>query len=332
MAFQDNQSQPPDRIPRKQIPDAWGTSGRCPVCAAAPLQVVHLPSPADYLICPKCELSFEVEMNGGNIRVKNVPEQLGFAERQLRYLWIKPTLLRELLNKRSTSIEKPVGTVAPGLLTDEEVWDRMLSLYQLGNTPKMVELILMQAGATREQAEAAFARLKRRSEQDTRNQIRKFWVFGGIVAFLAILLIGGWAYTMNRINTELQQGITNPVVQSQSSSPLQMLNALPDAIKPAFLKSGPLQVDQGTVHLGATTRCPGSPSDAAALFGGDASMWARPQQIDNAWQMVSTGSPITLNLPSGMTAGLIDNKTFQFTSVPGPATIHNVNFVAIMCE
>jgi hypothetical protein len=323
-----------EHIPLKQIPEAWGARGHCPACGTAPLRVVHLPDPADYLICPKCELSFEVEANAGNIRVKNVPELLGFAEGELHFHWVKPARLRELLDNRKALIEKPVGTVAPGALSDEEVWNRMLSLYHLGNTPKMVELIVMQAGATREQAEAAFARLKKRSEQDTRNQVRKFWILGGIIAVLAIVLVGGWAFAMNRINAELQQGISHPAAQNPAASPLEMLNALPDALKPAFLKAGPVQVQQQPLLLNGTklTKCPTTPSAAAALFGGDAQAWSIPKETDKAWQMVGTGAPATIKVPAGMVAGIIDPKTFNFSSVNGPATIYNVNFIAIMCD
>jgi len=335
MVVEDNQSKTPERLPLKQIPDAWATSGRCPACGAAPLQLVHLASPADYLLCPRCELSFEVEQNAGNIRVKNIPDGLGFAEEQLRFHWIKPTLLRELLDSRRAPVEQKAAGALSALpaLSDEEVWNRMLSLYHLGNKPKMVELILMQAGATHEQAQAAFVRLKKVSEQETRGQIRKFWLFGGVVALLAILSIGGWALMMNRINAQLQQGLSNPSTGNRSSSPLQLLNDLPDAIKPAFMKSAPLQVDQGSFPPRGTklADCPTSTVDAAALFGGAASAWSKPNQ-PNAWQMVETGAPITIQLPAGMVAGLIDNKSYGFLSVTGPATIYNVNFVAIVCN
>src|SRR5689334_3171190 len=209
MVLQETPGQTPERMPRKEIPDAWAGSGRCPACGAAPLKVVHLPSPADYLICPACELSFEVELNGGNIRIKNVPDQLGFAEGELRYRWVKPSILRELLNNRRALIEKKTSNVATYTLSDEEVWNRMLSLYHLGNKPKMIELILIQAGATHEQADAAFVRLKQRSEEDARKQTRKFWLVGGIAAVLAVVLLGGWAFTMSRITAQLEQGVAN---------------------------------------------------------------------------------------------------------------------------
>jgi hypothetical protein len=70
---------------------------------------------------------------------------------------------------------------------------------------------------------------------------------------------------------------------------------------------------------------------AAALFGGDSTAWQRGSQVDS-WQMITTGSPSTIRIPTGMFAGFIDNSTFVFTSADGPSTIHNVNFVVIMCN
>jgi rubredoxin len=65
-----------ERLPWKDIPDAWAEKGTCPVCGAKPLKAVHLPDLPDYFLCTKCELSFELETNFKAIRVKNIPEKL----------------------------------------------------------------------------------------------------------------------------------------------------------------------------------------------------------------------------------------------------------------
>lgn len=87
---------------RSEIPDLWGQNGHCPVCGAKPLYVRHINSGPDFLLCQKCELSFEVAQSGGNVRVKNIPEDLGFAEERLRYKWVTPQLLKNLVEERDT--------------------------------------------------------------------------------------------------------------------------------------------------------------------------------------------------------------------------------------
>lgn len=314
--------------PRNEIPDSWAKTGRCPACAALPLQVVHLPDSPDYLLCPKCELSFEVASNVGRIRVKNVPDGLGFAETELRFRWVEPGLLRTLLENRSSMMQQKMTLEPPKTMPDDEVWARMMSLYRLGNKPKEIEFILMRAGATHEQAEAAFARLKQRARQDASQQSRNYALVGGIASVLVVLLLAGWFVTMGRIGAQLEEGMADAKATSKPVLPLQALDALPDAVKPEFLKSGPAQVSYSGP---ASSRCPVNSQDAAKLFGGKSNIWQRAKQA-GAWQMIDTGSPSTIRIPAGMYAGYIDNKSFMFSSVDGPATIYNVNFIVIMCE
>jgi hypothetical protein len=60
-------------------------------------------------------------------------------------------------------------------------------------------------------------------------------------------------------------------------------------------------------------------------------MWKYDSQT-NAWQMIDPNSPATIRIPDGMSAGYISNQSMQFSSVMGPVTIYNVNFIAIMCD
>jgi hypothetical protein len=48
--------------------------------------------------------------------------------------------------------------------------------------------------------------------------------------------------------------------------------------------------------------------------------------------MLSANASYTIQVPMGMVAGYVDNKSFQLVSIHGPATIYNANFVTIMCE
>lgn len=328
MVIDDNRKRT-DLFPREAIPDSWASRGRCPLCAQASLQVVHLQGSPDYMLCAPCELSFEIEKNSGIIRLKNIPEPLGFVEDELRHNWAHPSVLRKVLDDRSAIIQQKASAVLAQTLSDDEVWERMLALYQLGNKPKMIEFTLLQSGATREQTEAAALKLKQWSEQDEKRQGQKFWVVGGVTVLLIIAMVAaGWIFTSSRINSQLAEGRTNPVANNQPNVPLQVLSNLPDGIKPDFLKAPPARVE----NVGPeAARCPRNATTAAQLFGGDVAGW-QPGSMPDSWQMITTGKPSTIHLPRGMYAGYIDNTTFVFKSTNGPATIYNVNFVAISCE
>jgi hypothetical protein len=152
-------------------------------------------------------------------------------------------------------------------------------------------------------------------------------IVGVIVLIMISLFSVGWFFTDRQINDQLSQERGNPAAAGQPNLPLQILNNLPDAIKPEFLKGSPVRVE----NVGPErARCPRNSIAAAQLFGGDGGSWQPGSQPDS-WQMIATDKPSTIRIPKGMAAGYIDNKTFVFTSADGPATIHNVNFVAISC-
>jgi rubredoxin len=315
-------------LPTQDIPDAWAEKGTCPACGAKPLKAVHLPDLPDYFSCPKCELSFELETSCKAIRIKNIPEKLEFVEEKLRYRWVEPAALRNYLNNRQALILEKVGVTAPASpLSDDEAWERMFSLYRLGNKPKMIQFMVIQAGATQEQAEAGFIKLKRWSEQEAERLNRKLQMVGGVTALIILVLIAGVAFTYNNLNARLAEKAANPSAASQPLAPLQLLNQLPEAVKPGFLKSPPVRVEKTGP---AKAPCPSNTLDAAELFGGQADLWKKSSQPDS-WQMMNPGDPATIRLPAGMYAGYIDNQTFVFSSTDGPATLYNVNFVAISC-
>jgi hypothetical protein len=236
--------------------------------------------------------------------------------------------LRYYLKNRQALILEKAGLAAPATsLSDEEVWERMFSLYRLGNNPKMIQFMLIQAGATQEQAEAGFAKLKRWSEQEANRQNRKLQIAGGVAALTILVFIVGVAFIYNSINSQLGEKAANPFATGQPLMLIQVLNALPDGIKPGFLKSPPVRVENTGP---AKAQCPGTSQEAAMLFGGEADSWKESSQPDS-WQMMNPGNPATIRLPEEMYAGYIDNTTFVFSSANGPATIYNVNFIAITC-
>jgi hypothetical protein len=324
------QNSKPQPLPRNEIPEAWAGRGHCPACDATPLRVVHLSGSADYLLCARCELSFEVAENGGAIRIKQFSEKLEFAEGELRYRWVQPATLPKLLENRAKILQEKVTGPAPKSLSDDEVWSRMLAFHKLGNQPKMIQFTLIQAGATQAQAEAAFVRLKKWSAQNAKRQTGRFWKISG-VAFLLIFAVaaGTWGFVLYSINAKLKAGAQGPAAQTGQPFPVQLLEKLPDNIKPGFLKSPPTILDDSGP---SRARCPVQAQEAADLFGGAASAWKPGGQVADSWQMLDSGAPSTIRIPQGMYAGYIDNKTFKFLSANGPATIHNVNFVTILCN
>jgi len=318
-----------DLQPRQTIPSIWEERAACPCCLSKRLKIVHLPDGPDYLSCAGCEMAFEVENQGNTIRLKNIPEPLHFAEQSLRYNWVHPMVLRQLLEKKAGKVqEETTPPVAPAL-SDRDVWKRMLALYRLGNQPKMIEYMLIQAGATREQVTAAAHELKQEMENETRQKNRKLWITMVITTLLITSLVAGsWVYARDRINAQLTTGQANPTAKQMPNMPLATLNSLPDAVKPEFLKGPAPRIERTGPP---PTGCPRRPDQAAQLFGGDAQAW-QPSSQPGSWQMISTGKPEIIHIPQNMYSGFINNKTFVFTSADGPATIYNVNFLVISCQ
>jgi hypothetical protein len=316
---------------RTEIPEAWGKSGHCPACNTAPLQVVHLDAGADYLLCEKCELSFEIADSGGRIRVKNIPDTLGFAEEQLRFRWVKPGFLQILIKERSAGLAptSPVPQAAnpsPPMLTDLDVWERTLSLYKIGNSDRKIKYILLQAGASEKQTKSALEYLKKHIAKESQQQSKKLLWLGSVVVMIFALIFGSTLGFRGQIAARLAAGDTasnTPILPMRDAAEL-----LPDFVKPEFLKSEPAKVSSSGPTSG---RCPSNNQDAAKLFGGKAEAWS-PGNQPKSWQMIDTGNPVTVRVPGGMVAGYIDNTTFMFYSANGPSTIQNVNFLVIVCD
>ncbi|MEI6290695.1 MAG: hypothetical protein WCP19_09705 [Chloroflexota bacterium] len=326
MQIEDNRKRT-DWQPRQDLPDAWGQKVSCPLCGTHPINIVHLQGSSDYMLCPGCELSFEVEQHNGYIRLKNIPEQLGFAETGLQHNWVLPQILKELAQDKEKYIQDRNSSGTP--LSDDEVWERMLGLYRLGNKPGLIELIMIQSGCSKEQAKKAGQKLREYIEGETRRQNQRLLLIGVVTLILVIgVIIGGLLFANQQISTQLSEGKKGSGLVQTANMSLKLLNSLPDAVKPEFLKGPSAYVDYSGPN---PAMCPGRAQDAARLFGGDEGGWQAGNQA-GSWQMISTGKPVTIQIPRGMYAGYIDNKTFVFKQADGPATIHYVNFVVISCQ
>ncbi len=328
-----NQTQPTSaaQTPKWELPDAWAKSGHCPACGATNLKVTHLPDYPDYLSCTHCQVSFEVENGGRLIRIKYLPDEYEFADGVLHNRWVAASSLAGILNKNKTpspvSIEKKEDPKPLQSLSDAEAWKRALGMYRLGNKPKLIQLSLMQSGMTQEQADVIFEKLRRLAEQDAQKQSQKFWMLAGISIFLILSLTGGWLYASGNFATLFNPATPVPLAD-QPSTMERLLDLVPDEAKPAIMDLPQTVAETGRGP--AESSCPANATDAAELFGGNSALWRRDSQFP-AWQMINPGSSITVSVPEGMTAAYVDNKTFEFLSVHGPATLYNANFVVISC-
>ena len=315
---------------RQELKDDWANKVQCPVCAAPTLKVIHTQAVPDYFLCSQCELSFEVEKNSGLIRIKVTSEQLMFVEEDLRYNWIDPSILPKLIEKRSQIMQQKIRSVSAQPLTDQEVWHRMLGLHRLGNQPKVIELTLIQAGATPQQTQNAALKLKNLSSLEVKQQNLRLWIIASVtIVLLLTMFAASWVFVNSQINATLSQNYRQPVASNPAQTPLQLINSLPESLKPEFLK-GPTPYVEKVGPQPAD--CPAQAQDAAALFGGIANTWKRGSQ-PRSWQMINAvGKPVTISIPAGMYAGFINNRTFLFTAADGPATIYNVNFLVISCD
>lgn len=314
--------------PKWDLPDIWAKSGHCPACGATNLKITHLPDYPDYLSCAHCQVSFEVENGGRHIRLKYIPDQFEYADAMLRGRWVAAADLPTILRKPQPVVKEADEPQLPKQpLSDAEIWKRAVGMYKLGNKPRMIQLTLMQSGVPQTQADAILEKLKRLAEEDTRKMNQKFWILAGVALLLIFSLAGGWLYGSG--NLAVLMGDATPVpTQSGPSAVDLLLDLVPDEAKPAIIDLPKTSVDVGRGPGQAS--CPPTSGMAAELFGGDAAMWQQAGAFA-AWQMIDPINSATITVPTDMTAAYVDNRTRQFLSVHGPATIYNVNFLVISC-
>jgi transcription elongation factor Elf1 len=313
----------PEPTPIRELPDAW--AGRyCPACGEAALKVVHLPEIPDYLICSKCEISFEVDVTGQMLHIKVVPDRYEAADAVLYRKWIEARSLRGIIekSKRASMPVQEFVAPPPKSMTNQEVWERAQGMYRLGNPPKKIELFLLQAGATPQQAAGALRALKKRAEQETKKQRSRVLLVAGVSTFLVMVAFAGWLLFSGQY--AILFGLATPTPAPVGINAGDILKLIPSGVRP--------ELPDTTVRMGgvASASCPKTQAGAVSTFGGVASLWKVDGQF-MSWQMVSIEDSHTIRVPPNMSAGYVDNENFQFSQVYGPAIIYNVNFVAIVC-
>jgi len=77
--------------------------------------------------------------------------------------------------------------------------------------------------------------------------------------------------------------------------------------------------------------CPHNATEAANLFGGVPTDWTAPSG-SNGWFMVRKGTPADVFVPQGMKAAYPQlGNSLEIVDVMGPATLHQVYYLAISC-
>lgn len=333
--MQNQESKPTTPMPKRDIPDGWAKNGRCPACGAASLKVTHLPDMPDYMTCAKCEISFEVENGGRYVRLKYIPDALEFVDAILHNRWVEAAKLAGIIAKHrpvSQASKSPVEP-SPAAVTDDDAWTRALKMYRLGNSPRMIQLMLLQSGQSKEQADVIFTRLKKVADEDAQRQNQKFWTMAGISMLVVVLLAGVWLVASGRFTVMTGQVTATPPPTQPANQPSaigMLLRLLPANARPDLMNLPDTTVDTTKGPAGAA--CPAFPENAAKLFGGNPAFWHRDETQFPSWQMINTGESTTVKVPRGMTAAYMDNGTFEVQSVSGPAIIHNVNFLVITCD
>lgn len=288
---------------------------------------------ADYMSCAKCEVSFEVENGGRYVRLKYVPDALEFVDGILYNRWVEASKLAGIIAKHRPAAPQRKEPAPAPVLSEDDVWNRALRMYRLGNTPKIIQLTLLQSGLSQEQSDEIFARLKKVAEEDALQQNKKFWTVAGISLLLIVFITGTWLAMSGQFSILL--GVVTVTPQptqalNQPSAVSMLLKLIPAESQPDLMKLPDTTVEENKGP--AKAACPANPITAAELFGGDPSLWTRDMNQFPSWQLINPGDSIIVKVPDGMTAGYVDNEAFEMKSIHGPATIRNVNFLVITCD
>lgn len=233
-------------------------------------------------------------------------------------------------------------------LSTVELTQRAQGLHRLGNSPARIRKILAELDATPEQIEEAMAQIDAVEAKRQSNDSFYLWVLGGVtVIFLGVVF---FATYWRLVPAAVQQNPLAPAptdnprakatstlsVKSMAQTlmpgvPVEMLPSLiPSNVPANFMLATPAVIRQPT--SGTPTRCPRTSAQAASLFGGEAADWTFDPETQG-WRMTLVGGGTSVFVPEGMRAGylLLINGP-EMRSVTGPATLKDINFIAITCE
>ncbi|MEA3350275.1 MAG: hypothetical protein U9Q82_06620 [Chloroflexota bacterium] len=316
-------------LPRDQIPAEWAHRGACPVCAAEKsLGVKHDADVPDRFVCEHCAVEFELHSSSSQIRVMVLPELLKLAWNEVISQWMQPADARRLYQRyqsvhQISSLDDDDDVSQP-LLTNREVYYQALELQKLGNEDEKVAALLLQAGATREQAIGALRKLKQQAEEKSKRRSCIFITMAAVAVFMLVLVSGGLWITSKKQQTQETESI-----ESTDDNEAVFLELLSEQVAPSVENAPAPQVESG--RGAGTFSCPTTDTQAAEIFGGNEGSWIKERGY-NAWVMTHTGLPVTIFVPKEMYAGYMDLTSMEMVSITGPVIVKNVNFIVISCE
>src|SRR5271157_294709 len=341
------------------IPLEWGTSARCPICAANPLNVIHPLQRPDQLQCPHGGAEFEIEQGGARIRFNALPAGLQSA---LAGRWVTMAEVQaqvEILNPQPESPVKTPALTPDSLPTatanenqpasapfvpqanisapaaDAQLVAQARDLYALGNSVPQIHTILGRTqGLNPADLDAILADVshqdRKKHSRQTRNLIIAAFV-SLVVVFCCVAIFYLSRLPISVFQNSAKTG-NSPAATSQSSTfnlanlPDPMKTLMPDEM--TVVNASPPVIIPGTVADTDTYPCPKSADQASQLFGGLTENWTYQQ----GWFMVSK-TPATLHVPAGMMVGyFVFNPVMQMKSVSGPITMQNIYMVVISCD
>ena len=198
----------------------------------------------------------------------------------------------------------------------KDVPTRARDLYALGNRPGQIKAILYR-DPTLDKAEidAVVDNLYGEDETRRRRQRTRLWVSIAIGFFVLALCIAAVLLVPTLLSKLTGgTGLVAPLTANQTVAPLL-------ATPVVILENG---------NGAARPACPQSKDQAAALFGGPADNWFADAQ-DGSWFLVSR-TPVSVHVPGGMNAILVNIAGAGVNTVPGPSSIKNAISVTILCR
>ncbi len=205
--------------PRMKIPDTWAQIGACPICDQRTLTVTHKGDKPDQLTCTSCQVSFEMETDGPNIRLMTLPPKFAAFIQPAWQTWMTPHEIRKQIKQvhetQQTaqpvlSEEKAIRTLnaylaepkspEPSLfydelplepLTQEEISKRAAGLANLGNSENDIRETLQRFNATPEQINHAieFISAQKKIKKSNTPRVIIFVLLGLIICLGAAYLI-----------------------------------------------------------------------------------------------------------------------------------------------
>ena len=223
--------------------------------------------------------------------------------------------------EEKTSSPKPLLSE----LSDEEVHRRARGLIALGNSPKVTELILLQAGAMPEQVKEALDQLQQEKQAQGKEQNFLGWVV--ILVSILLVLLGlymwqNWPDGNQKVPEQSSSGSGNLL-----DAALETFLAKQDIPPINDIPEPYVEYDE----TGKAAACPQNSTEAISLYGGKTGTWHYQTDIDG-W-LFYDDAPSQLRIPENMSGSLAHGsaRSPKFLPVIGPVKVSNVYIAYILC-